>query len=56
LGVNTQNAPTVLFLRDKGEKYLFDAEEITSDNIYSFVDRVKAGSVPRFLKSAEPPV
>ena len=45
-----------MFLGEKGDKYLFDSEEITSESISSFVERVKAGTVSRFLKSAEPPI
>ncbi len=55
MGVNTNNVPVVLYLGEASEKYLFDGDSITAENLASFVERVKAGDVQRFLKSAEPP-
>lgn len=34
---------------------MFDGSAITVDEIKGFVERVQAGQVPRYLKSAEPP-
>lgn len=55
LGVDTQNTPKVLYFSEKSEKFNFDQEEITKDTLASFVDRVQAGSVEQFLKSAPVP-
>jgi protein disulfide-isomerase A1 len=55
LGVDTKNAPQVLYFSDKSEKFNFDQDEITKDSLASFVERVQAGSVEQFLKSAPVP-
>jgi protein disulfide isomerase len=55
LGVNTANSPAVLYLGAKNDKYVYDQDEITAENLGSFLDRVKAGEVEQFLKSAEIP-
>lgn len=55
LGVKTNNVPAVLYLGSANDKYLYDQEEITAENLASFLERVKAGSVEQFLKSAEIP-
>ena len=55
MGVNTKNAPVILYMGSKSEKYNFDAEEVTKDSLASFVSRVQAGSVEQFLKSAPIP-
>lgn len=55
MGVNTNNVPTLLYLGASNDKYLYDQEEITADNLASFLQRVKAGEVEQFLKSAEIP-
>jgi hypothetical protein len=55
LGVNTANSPAVLYLGAKNDKYFYDQDEITAENLGSFLDRVKAGEVEQFLKSAEIP-
>ena len=55
MGVNTKNAPVILYMGSKSEKYNFDAEEVTKDSLASFVSRVQAGSVEQFWKSAPIP-
>ena len=40
---------------EKNDKYNFDSEEITKDSLASFVERVLAGQVEQFLKSAPVP-
>jgi protein disulfide-isomerase A1 len=55
LGVNTNNAPSVLYLGASNDKYFYDQDEITAENLASFLQRVKAGEVEQFLKSAEVP-
>ena len=55
VGVDTKNVPTVLYMGDKNDKYFYDQEEITKDNLASFVSRVQAGEVEQFLKSAPIP-
>ena len=47
--------PAVLFLGAKNDKYLFDQSEITAETLGSFLQRVQAGEVDQFLKSAEIP-
>lgn len=44
-----------MFFGAKSDKYKFDKEEITKDNLADFVQRVKAGEVEQFLKSAPIP-
>ena len=55
LGLDTKSVPKVMYLSDKNEKFSFDQEEITKDSLASFVERVQAGSVEPFLKSAPVP-
>lgn len=55
LGVDTSSTPKVLFLTSKQGKYRFDAEEITSDNLAAFIQRVNNGEIEPFLKSAPIP-
>lgn len=55
LGVNTNNVPAILFLGATNDKYIWDEETITADTLASFLQRVQAGEVERFLKSAEIP-
>lgn len=43
LGVDVSNVPAVLYLGSGSEKYLYDQDEVTADNLASFVQRVKAG-------------
>lgn len=40
---------------EKNDKYNFDSEEINKDSLASFVERVQAGQVEQFLKSAPVP-
>ena len=40
---------------EKNDKYNFDSEEINKDTLASFVERVQAGQVEQFLKSAPVP-
>jgi hypothetical protein len=39
----------------KSEKYVYDGEGITVENLESFIARVQAGEIQQFLKSAEAP-
>ena len=39
----------------KGPKYRFDSDDITSENLASFIDRINKGEVEPFLKSAPIP-
>lgn len=55
MGVDTNNVPSVLYLGATNDKYIYDQDEITSENLASFVQRVQAGEVEQFLKSAEIP-
>lgn len=55
MGVNTNNVPAVLYLGATNDKYLWDEESITADTLASFYQRIKAGEVEQFLKSAEIP-
>jgi protein disulfide-isomerase A1 len=55
LGVNTNNTPTILYLGDKADKYNYDLDDITKDNLADFVSRVQEGKVQQFLKSAPIP-
>lgn len=55
LGVDTSSTPKVLFLTSKQAKYRFDGDEITSDNLAAFIQRVNNGEVEQFLKSAPVP-
>lgn len=55
LGVDVKNSPKVLFMGEKTDKYNFDGEAITKDNLASFLARIKAGEVEQFLKSAKVP-
>lgn len=55
MGVDTSSTPKVLFLSSKQAKYRFDGDEITSENLASFIQRVNNGEVEQFLKSAPIP-
>ena len=55
LGVDGKSAPQVLFLGAKSEKYRYDKDEINKENLKSFIERVQAGEVEQFLKSAPIP-
>ena len=55
LGVDVKNAPKVLYLGDKADKYNFDGESISKEALASFLERVKKGEVEQFLKSAAAP-
>ena len=55
LGVDGKAAPQVLFLGAKSEKYRYDKDEINKENLADFIERVKAGEVEQFLKSAPVP-
>ena len=55
MGVNTANVPSVLYLGAANDKYIYDQEEITAENLASFLQRIKSGEVEPFLKSAEVP-
>ncbi len=55
MGVDTNDVPAVLYLGAANDKYVYDQEEITGDNLASFLKRVQAGEVEQFLKSAEIP-
>lgn len=54
LGVDTSSTPRILYLGEKQDKYLFE-EEITKDSLASFIQRIQAGEVEQFLKSAPIP-
>lgn len=55
LGVDTASTPKVLFLSSKQLKYRFDSDEITADNLASFLQRIRSGELEPFLKSAPVP-
>lgn len=55
LGVDTKSAPAILYMGAKSDKYSFDAEEISKETLASFVNRVQAGEIEQFLKSAPIP-
>lgn len=55
LGVDTSVTPQVLYLNAKQAKFIYDATEISLDNLISFVSRVQSGEVEAFLKSAPIP-
>lgn len=55
LGVDTSSTPKVLYLSNKQAKYRFDSEEVTSDNLAAFIEKVKNGEIEPFLKSAPVP-
>ena len=55
MGVNTANVPSVLYLGAANDKYIYDQEEITAENLALFLQRIKSGEVEPFLKSAEVP-
>ncbi len=55
LGVDISATPVVLYMGDKNDKYRYNAEEITVDNLSAFVAGVQSGEIEQFLKSAEIP-
>ncbi len=55
LGVDTDNTPAVLLLKDGSDKYRFEGETVTVDELTSFVAKVNNGEIEPFLKSAEIP-
>ena len=55
LGVNTENTPAVLLLKDGSEKYRFEDEAVTAEALATFVGKVSSGEIQPFLKSAPIP-
>jgi protein disulfide-isomerase A1 len=55
LGVNTDQTPAVLLLKDGSEKYRFEGEAVTAEELISFVGKVNSGEIKPFLKSAAIP-
>lgn len=54
LGVNTKETPQVLYMGEKNDKYNFE-NEITKENLASFIEKVQAGEIEQYLKSAPIP-
>lgn len=54
LGVEKDSVPRVMYMGDKNDKYMFEGE-ISKDSLSSFVEKVRAGEVEKFLKSSEVP-
>ena len=54
LGVDVKNAPKVLFMGEKTDKYNFEGD-ISKDSLADFLAKVKSGEIAPFLKSAPVP-
>ena len=54
LGVDAKNAPTILYLGEKQDKYFFEGTA-SKDELSTFITKVQAGEIEQYLKSAPIP-